>query len=195
MYTCFFVQVSFVVNTHAFNACVSCTLVFTCRYSFTIYMDNISFPLNTIWKMKIGIEEDNGACVHLLFCQRIEWKRLQKFEQLMKKKFKWCLTGNISLGVQHSKGEVVQCRPTSQGDKCLSCRTWPLCMALPMWVSTFPRLGLLLQGSHFLILGPPLWIPYASLVDLGNEPSSTGMLVFALAWSRASSNKSKFRRN
>ena len=31
MYTRFFVQVFFVVNTHASNACISCILAFSCK--------------------------------------------------------------------------------------------------------------------------------------------------------------------
>ena len=99
----------------------------------------------------------------------------------MKKKFKWCLTGSTSLGVLHFRGVGVRCRPTSLGDKCLSCKTWWLCMVLSMWVLTFPRLGLLLQGSPFLALGPLLWTPYASLVDRGSKPSSADML-WSLLW-------------
>ena len=98
----------------------------------------------------------------------------------MKKKFKWCLTGNSSFGVLHSKGAVVQCRPTSLGDKCLPCRTWWLCMVLRMWVPTFPGLGLLLRKSPSLALGPLLWTPYASLVGHGNEPSFVDMLWSSL---------------
>ena len=98
----------------------------------------------------------------------------------MKKKFKWCLTDSTSLGVLHSKGEVMQCRLTSRDGRCLSCRTWWLCMVLPMWVPTFPGLGLLLRKSPSLALGPLLWTPYASLIGRGNEPFSADMLWSSL---------------
>ena len=78
MDTCFYERVLFIVRTHASNACVSWTLAFMCKVFiffifFTIYMDDNSFLLDTFWKMKIGFEEDNGACL-LLFRQRIKWK-------------------------------------------------------------------------------------------------------------------------
>ena len=68
----------------------------------------------------------------------------------------------------------MQSRPTSQGDKCLSCGTWRPCTVLPMCVPASPRLGLLLRGSLFSALSPQLWTPCASLIDRSNEPFSVG---------------------
>jgi hypothetical protein len=78
IYTCFFTQVFFVVNTHASNVCVSFTLSFlhkyfsssihmllmhvfhlTCFFTqvffITYYMDDDSLHLDMFWKIKIGI--------------------------------------------------------------------------------------------------------------------------------------------
>ena len=74
----------------------------------------------------------------------------------------------------------MQCRLAFQGDRCLFCRIWWLYMALPMWALTFPGLGLLLQGSPFLVPGLLLWIPYASLTGHSSESSSADMPLSSL---------------
>jgi hypothetical protein len=55
MYTCFFVQVFFIVNTHASYACISCTLAFLYKY----FLSSIHMLLM------------HAFHVHLLFCASI----------------------------------------------------------------------------------------------------------------------------
>jgi hypothetical protein len=70
MDTCFLVQVFFIVHAHA-SLHYLLDLLFL--YKCSTIMDDVSFPLNTL-EDEIAIEEDNGACVRLLFRQCIEWK-------------------------------------------------------------------------------------------------------------------------
>ena len=54
-YICFFVQVFFIVNTHASYACISCTLAFLCKY----FLSSIHMLLMHVFH------------VHLFFCASI----------------------------------------------------------------------------------------------------------------------------
>ena len=127
------------------------------------------------WKLDWRREKRRLLTFHLYFVNIPNRNGCNKLKQVMKGKFKWSLTGNISLGVQNSKDVEVECHPTSRGDRYLFCRTWRLCMVLSMWALIFPRLGLLWRESPFLVLGPPLRIPCVLLVDHNNEPFFVGM--------------------
>jgi hypothetical protein len=63
VYTCFFVQVFFVVNTHASYACISCTLAFLCKY----FLSSIHMLLMHVFH------------VHLLFCTSIFYRQYTCF--------------------------------------------------------------------------------------------------------------------
>ena len=76
MYTCFFVQVLFIVNTHASYACISRSLAFLCKYFFRIVIWTMITSLRVffIWKLKIGRKRIMMLAVFLLFRQHFEWK-------------------------------------------------------------------------------------------------------------------------
>jgi isoprenylcysteine carboxyl methyltransferase (ICMT) family protein YpbQ len=74
MDTCFLVQVFFIVHTHASCACISSRFAFFVQMFLYDLYGRCKLSLEFVWNMKIAIEEDNGACVRLLFRQCIEWK-------------------------------------------------------------------------------------------------------------------------